>query len=242
MPTVPVFTRITTHIYKLNLEWELPIPFGPKIPTAVWLIDEGEQWTLIDSGPPDYEQIVPAAIQEHISQKPLARLLLTHGHLDHVSSLLSLRERWPILPVWAHAAEVPFVAGSMRYHELSSNNLIFNLMKRRLQESGLRFQEVGALAEDAYVAGMSVHHAPGHTPGQVAFLHEEDRALICADAFMNLNNKLAPPLRVSSYDLIAARQSMRMLAELEFDLLLPSHDPGNGVPREDVQRRLPKLI
>lgn len=238
---MPTFERITRYIHKLNLVWDLRIPFVPPAPVAVWLVEERAQWTLIDAGPPDMAGRLPDVIADYIGDKPLGRLLLTHGHIDHVSGLDALQERWAILPIWAHEAEIPLIDGSMRYRELPSNNWMFQLFKGRLREASVSVRGVGALAEGSRVAGMTVVHAPGHTPGQIALLHERDRALICADAFMNMGGKLGAPMRVSTPDMKAARQSMRKLAALDFDLLLPSHDPGAGVRREVVLQRLRRL-
>lgn len=73
--------------------------------------------------------------------------------------------------------------------------------------------------------GMAVIHLPGHTPGQVGFLHPDDRAMICGDAVFNLGGSLSPPLSLSTPDPEQARSSMRRLGDLDYQHLLPSHGP-----------------
>jgi glyoxylase-like metal-dependent hydrolase (beta-lactamase superfamily II) len=73
--------------------------------------------------------------------------------------------------------------------------------------------------------GLAVIHLPGHTPGQVGFLHPQDGALICGDAAMNLRDRLSPPFALASPDPGIALASMVRLSELDYDHLLPSHGP-----------------
>jgi glyoxylase-like metal-dependent hydrolase (beta-lactamase superfamily II) len=73
---------------------------------------------------------------------------------------------------------------------------------------------------------MAVIHLPGHSPGQLGFLHPSDQAMICGDAVMNLKDRLSPPFAAFSQDPKLAEASMRRLSELDFIHLLPSHgDP-----------------
>jgi glyoxylase-like metal-dependent hydrolase (beta-lactamase superfamily II) len=86
---------------------------------------------------------------------------------------------------------------------------------------------------------MAIIHLPGHSPGQIGFLHPEDRAMICGDAVMNLGNRLAPPFGFFTPDPEAAQSSLRRLGELDFEHLLPSHgQPVIGRGRSAVLRWL----
>ena len=62
-----------------------------------WLID-GALPTLIDAGvgAPGHLD----AISEVLGDRPLARVLVTHGHADHASGVPALRARWPRLDVF----------------------------------------------------------------------------------------------------------------------------------------------
>jgi glyoxylase-like metal-dependent hydrolase (beta-lactamase superfamily II) len=82
------------------------------------------------------------------------------------------------------------------------------------------------LDEGMVVDGLQVHHVPGHAPGMIALLHPGDRALISADTFNHLNGKLTEPFALFTNDPALNRQSMRKVAGLDFDHLLPSHGPA----------------
>ena len=69
-----------------------------------WLID-GEQPTLVDAGVGAESHI--AAIAGALDGRPLTRVLVTHGHTDHVSGLPALRGKWPAIEVgqWPELAD-----------------------------------------------------------------------------------------------------------------------------------------
>jgi glyoxylase-like metal-dependent hydrolase (beta-lactamase superfamily II) len=230
------FRPITPHIWRLNLGWDLRIPFYPPIPVAVWLVKEGEEWTIIDAGTPEAAATVADAVARFLGAASPACIALTHAHYDHGGALSELIKRWA-LPIWAHKLEADFVTGAKEYRRLDSQSLIFNLMKPVVWQKVWNLPVARMLNEGEAVAGMDVIHVPGHTPGMIAFHHRPDRAIICGDTFMNLGGKLSGPFAMASPDMAAARRSMQKLAALDFDTLLPSHDPSErGIPAEAVRQ------
>ena len=234
--TVPDFRPVTPHIWRLNLIWDLKIPFYPPIPVAVWLVKDGEEWTLIDAGPPQFAAAVPGAAARFLGALRPSRIVLTHAHYDHGGALAELVKRWNT-PIWAHADEVGFVTGANEYRKIESRNVVFNLSKRMLNASVWRLPVARALQEGDAAGGMDVIHVPGHTPGMIALYHRADRAVICGDTFMNLGGKLSAPFSMATPDPAAARRSMKKLAALDFDTLLPSHNPSERGVQADVVRR-----
>jgi glyoxylase-like metal-dependent hydrolase (beta-lactamase superfamily II) len=73
-----------------------------------WLLP-GAEPTLIDAGVGNPQHI--DAIARALAGATLSRVLVTHGHRDHVAGLPALRERWPDLTVVpsADADKVPAV-------------------------------------------------------------------------------------------------------------------------------------
>jgi glyoxylase-like metal-dependent hydrolase (beta-lactamase superfamily II) len=76
--------------------------------------------------------------------------------------------------------------------------------------------------------GLQVIHTPGHTPGNICLYQLERRILFCGDALSNrhpLTSKegLQFPLPMASVDWDQARASVRKLAALQIEVLLPGH-------------------
>lgn len=221
------FDPITPHILKLDLQ-----AFGGRLPVGVWLVRHLGGWTVIDAGAPGLEDIVIRKILECTGGRPPARLILTHGHLDHGAGAEAMVQRWG-LPVAAGRDEIPFILGPTPYRRIEPSWLGYRLLQ--LSGPSLVGRNVQLpLDEGMKVDGLEVFHVPGHAPGMVALLHRADRALIAADTFMNLRGRLGEPFALFTNDPSRNRQSMRKLAALDFDHLLASHGPpimGEGKAR-----------
>ncbi len=219
---MPDFEPISEHISRLEVPWRV---FGlATYPVAIWLVRERDGWALVDSGPPEAADQLMAAVARATGGRGPSRLLLTHAHYDHAGGIEALRDAWnPVL--LCHREEVPFVTGELFHSQIRSRRLAF-WIGRFLMKEGLWALPVSRdLERGESAAGMAVIHLPGHTPGQVGFLHPTDRAFICGDAVMNLNDRLAPPPAIATPDPKTARASIKRMAELDFSHLLPSHGP-----------------
>ena len=78
--------------------------------------DAGDRgWVLVDAGIPGAKGLIKGAAEARFGAgaRPAA-IVLTHGHFDHVGVLEDLAEEWDV-PVFAHAAEQPYLDGSAAY-------------------------------------------------------------------------------------------------------------------------------
>ena len=208
----PGFIPVTPHIHLLKL----PL-FGAMV--AVWLVRDGDDWSLIDTGPSGQAETVRRAVEGLVGSAP-QRIVCTHGHFDHVGALPVLAATWRV-PVFAHRAEIPFIAGPARHRDLRPASMVYRALSLICSPPAPCVPVEHSLEENDRIAGMRVIHVPGHTPGMIALLHEEDRALMAADAF---RFKLFGAMPLYTWDRAAARESMRKLADLDFDCLLTSHN------------------
>jgi hypothetical protein len=65
-------------------------------------------WVLIDAGmPKSGEEIFKVARQRYGNGNPPSAIIITHGHFDHVGSIVDLLTEWDV-PVYAHPLEFPF--------------------------------------------------------------------------------------------------------------------------------------
>ncbi len=233
------FKPITEHILRLELRFRVLGPIG--VPVAVWLLRTEDGWTLIDTGPPETaDQLLSAVVRATGGDGPL-RVLLTHAHYGHAGGLRAVRAAWSP-PVMCHKDEAPFVIGEGDYRRLPGQHLAFRFGRRLMKTAAYGVPVARDLERGQPADGMAVIHLPGHTPGQVGFLHPEDQAMICGDAVFNLGGRLGPPLPMATPDLERARAAMRRLGDLDYRHLLPSHGPpilnnGKAVMQQFLQRR-----
>lgn len=136
--------------------------------TVLWC-EETRRAAVVDPGG-DVERIA-AALERHCLT--LERILLTHGHLDHVGGTVEMRERYGV-PVEGPQEEDRFWLDGL---------------SRQAQMFG--FPHTDAFLPDRWLndgdtvtvgnATLAVIHTPGHTPGHVVFFHEPSRLALVGD-------------------------------------------------------------
>jgi glyoxylase-like metal-dependent hydrolase (beta-lactamase superfamily II) len=216
------FERVTEHIYRIELSYKILGMFS--IPVAVWLIKHGDEWILVDSGPPEAADQLVSAIARATGGRGPNRVLLTHAHQDHSGGLTAIRLAWNSA-IMCHVYEVPFVTGEIRYRDLEPQGLSFWIGRFFMRQPSEGLPVARDLQRGEAVDEMALIHLPGHSPGQIGFLHPLDRAMICGDAVMNLGDRLSAPFAIATHDPMLARGSIHRLADMDFDHLLPSHGP-----------------
>jgi glyoxylase-like metal-dependent hydrolase (beta-lactamase superfamily II) len=161
--------------------------------------------TLVDTGFSVMARGILRSI-EQLNAGPLQRILLTHGHGDHVGSVERIRQQHPV-PVYAHQIELPYMEGALPYP------------RRRKAEMGLPKGLAQPLAEEqgaqlAVVAGLRPYLTPGHSPGHVAYYHEQDQVLLAGDLFTSKRGQLRRPMAMFTADMAEAVRSSTILGEL----------------------------
>ena len=214
------FERVSEHIFRMELSYQAAGPI--RFPVALWLIRGDQGWTLIDSGPPDSDDIVVAAIARATHGQGPSQVLLTHAHVDHSGALNAIHVNWQP-PLLCHATEAGFITGERDYRDLKTRNPLFWLLREFIPSPNVGLPVARELQRGESVAGMVIIHLPGHTPGHLGFLHSDDQAMICGDAIMNRGGRITPPMRILTADTSLAHASIQRLGELDFTHLLPSH-------------------
>lgn len=127
----------------------------------------GEECVVIDPGK-DAATGVDDAIREH-GLKPVA-VVLTHGHLDHMWSVVPVCDAQGI-PAYIHPGDRALLSDPMKGIS-GETKAAFAAMTRGHMEFS-EPEDVVELADRSTLelAGLEliVDHAPGHTPGSVAF-------------------------------------------------------------------------
>ncbi len=190
----------------------------------------GEPCVIVDPGQ-DAVPDIAAALREH-RLKPAA-VLLTHGHLDHM---------WSVLPVCGEHA-VPALVHPADRHLLADPLATLPAdWVEMLGVAGVRFDEPDDVreisdGEKLSIAGVdfTVDHAPGHTAGSVVFRAPGDSG----DSPMMFTGDLVFAGSVGRTDLVggdpaAMRESLArvVLAAPDETVVLPGHGPRSTIGQE----------
>lgn len=146
--------------------------------SGVYVLEEGR--TLVDAG--NMYGLIDE-LQDLGSLDRLERVLVTHGHYDHVGGLEEIYQ--VIAPVlYMHAM-------TREYLRLlrSPFPAFFDALER---DGKIRTIQDGELLEGS--PPLRVIHTPGHTAGDVCFLDEASGALFCGDTVLPYKHKMGAVL------------------------------------------------
>jgi glyoxylase-like metal-dependent hydrolase (beta-lactamase superfamily II) len=153
-----------------------------------FLLETGGELTLVDTLFEDDGAAVLAAIRSlGRSTGDLKRIVLTHAHRSHLGGLAALK-RATGAAVLAHEWEADIVSGDRAAQSVGLKptaplrtfpfqvGIFLNRPRHRPSEID------EAVGEGDSVGPLQVLHAPGHSPGHLAFAWPERRVLIAGDA------------------------------------------------------------
>ena len=221
---------------------KLPVPF-PLGFVAVYLVEGGDGWTLIDAGydyPPAREAWeVGATVAGCDLSRDVSKIVVTHLHPDHIGAARWLQEL-SAAPVFMMEGEIPFARrlwGSpdaepfvrllVRHgmpHEMAEKGAAGMRSKLPLPEEilPLRAGEKVRMGDGA----ARVIHAPGHADHQLVLHDEGRRVLYAADHLMlGITPNIGIWPETEPHPLARYLDSLGGMRNLEADLVLPGHGP-----------------
>jgi len=166
-----------------------------QIVNLVMIGHPGNDWVLIDAGMPKSANDIKEAANNRFEGRPPKAIILTHGHFDHVGSIVDLILDWNV-KVYAHPDEFPFLTGQQAYPEpdtsveggmLAKISSIYPNEPIDIHEALEMLTPGGSVP---HLPGWQWIHVPGHSPGQIALFRESDGILISADAIVLCNKIL----------------------------------------------------
>jgi len=228
-----------------------------QIVNLVFVGEPGGSWVLIDAGMPKSGEEIIRVAEDRFGKgsKPQA-IILTHGHFDHVGSIVHLLEKWDV-PVYAHHMELPFLTGEKSYPEpdptveggmLAKMSFIY---PNKPIDISPALKTLPSDQTVPHLPGWKWYHTPGHTPGHVSFFRETDRLLLAGDAFITVRadsfykvlvnkEEVNGPPRYLTTDWNAAKKSVELLASLNPEVAVTGH--GAAMHGEALKSGLKDLV
>jgi glyoxylase-like metal-dependent hydrolase (beta-lactamase superfamily II) len=143
-----------------------------------YLVREEDGLTVVDTMiPGSAKDILEAARQQGGEIK---RIALTHAHGDHTGSVDDLAAQVPGVEVLISTRDGRFLKGDKSLDPAEQQG------KARGGFKQIKTQPTRTIEPGERIGSLEVIAAPGHTPGQVAFLDTRDKTLIAGDAYTTL--------------------------------------------------------
>ena len=213
-------------------------------------------WVLIDTGIiGSHGAILKAAAARFGEGARPAAIILTHGHFDHVGAVVDLAKEWDC-PVYAHPDEHPFLNGTLSYPPPDAGApggimpKLSPLFPRSPIDLGASLRALPADGSVPSMPGWKWLFTPGHAPGHISLWNPVSRTLIAGDAVITTGQESAyevlvqepemhgPPMYFTP-DWVAARHSVKQLADLEPELLVTGH--GRAMAGPEMRAALHQL-
>jgi len=201
------------------------LSFLPRLfPVNCYLVEEEMELTLIDAALPySTKSILKAA---DCIGKPITRIVLTHGHQDHVGALDELKRSLPRALVYISARDSRLLEGDCSLNPDEPDTPIRGGIPKNVKTRADHL-----LYDGDTVGSLLAIHAPGHTPGSMAFLDTRSNALIAGDAMQTRGGVAVsgvirpffPFPAMATWHAKSALQSVQKLLDYKPSLLAAGH-------------------
>lgn len=220
------------------------------------MVGEADGWVLVDTGLENSANFILQTAQKRFGtdSRPKA-IILTHGHFDHVGSVIKLVEAWNV-PVYIHQLEMPYVTGKKDYPlgDTTVDEGMVAKISPTFPHTSIDISfHAAALPFDGSIPDMPEWkwiHTPGHTQGHISLFREKDHVLIAGDAFSSTKQEslwsvithreqISGPPKYLTTDWKAAEDSVKKLNDLKPSIAITSH--GKPMKGEDLSQHLQML-
>ncbi len=166
------------------------------------------------------------------SLEDIKELVVTHYHFDHAGCLNALKSATDAV-VSVGKSDALFIAGD-KEPEPPKGVTALGKLQLRLPRILTFYQKYPGADPDRYLSegdvidclgGLEVIDTPGHTPGHISLLSREKSLMFIGDALFHFFHRLSMPFKDYTTDHEQARESVKKLAEYEFEIACFGHGP-----------------
>jgi glyoxylase-like metal-dependent hydrolase (beta-lactamase superfamily II) len=191
-----------------------------------YLYANGDQLAVIDPGyTGSYRAVLQFISQRGFQPTNLGWVILTHHHIDHAGTAFALCEATGAR-LAVHRADAPYLR-AVRPRERMTFWGMADWLPPRLASYVVSCAggDLHLLEHGDTVAGLTVVHGPGHTPGSICLWSEAESALFVGDVLNNERGLRTPPWTVNHRHAMAKLAPQR-LSRLRYQQAFFGHGPA----------------
>ncbi len=196
--------------------------FNPFSENTYVIWDDTLECLIVDAG--CYEENEENELEDFIinmNLKPVG-LILTHCHLDHMAGNQFVYDRWSLLPE-INEVELDILKGAPQY------GAVFGVPVKP-SPLPVKYLKAG----DLYKFGNTILEmisCPGHSPGSLAFYHENSKTLISGDALFR-GSIGRTDLPGGNHELLLESIRKNLFTLPDETIVYPGHDSDTTISRE----------
>jgi hydroxyacylglutathione hydrolase len=157
----------------LHIKW---FTFNPFSENTYILYGDNKECILFDPGCSNEQE--ERTLLNFIEEKglSLSRLILTHGHIDHVLGVRFITQKFK-LKLEMHKADIPV------YDSASNIAKMYGIPFNQGPQPEVFLDENSKIELDGFI--LDIFHTPGHSPGSICFYSKNNNFLIGGDVLFN---------------------------------------------------------
>lgn len=176
---------------------------------------------IVDPGG-EFELLVKAVEKLNVN---ITKILLTHGHLDHVGAAKALANHYHV-KIYGPQQEDKFLLDNLPQQSVQFG---FPFCEAFEPDIWLQEGDIVQIGDEQ----LSVLHCPGHTPGHIVFIHHQQRVALVGDVLFNNSIGRTDFPRGNYTDLISSIKNK--LFVLGDDItFIPGHGPTSTFGQERI--------
>ena len=202
-----------------------------------YLVTSGQEMVLIDAGMRGSSKILANYLKKlGKNLSDIKYIFITHADIDHVGGAAEMKKTTGAKLV-IHAGDAGVLAGTDKGRNLKGLMRLLKLLSPLMQAAPVQADIV--LKENTDIAGYKIISTPGHSEGSIS-IYIPGKVIFVGDALRSdADGNPKRPSKMLACDMVQAKNSVKIIAGLDFDTLLVGHGaPVNGNAAAKVKELL----